>query len=71
MTSIDGKFDEPNISKSIEPTYHNCGHNQFLCVQSGECIHIMLRCDMIVDCLDRSDEEFCAPILINKNPIKI
>ncbi|KAH9506007.1 Basement membrane-specific heparan sulfate proteoglycan core protein, variant 5 [Dermatophagoides farinae] len=53
-----------------EPTYHNCDHNQFLCVQSGECIHIMLRCNMIVDCLDRSDEESCAPILINDLRIK-
>ncbi|OTF81960.1 Laminin G and EGF domain containing protein [Euroglyphus maynei] len=52
-----------------EPSYHNCDEDQFMCVTSGECIDIMLRCNMVVDCSDQSDEESCARKLTTFKPI--
>ncbi|CAH1793129.1 unnamed protein product [Owenia fusiformis] len=47
---------------------HQCEKKgRFHCLESGECIHSLLGCDGIVDCLDGSDESYTSCI----NPFKI
>ena len=42
-----------------------CGEEEFTC-SDGQCININRRCDQIVHCRDRSDEEDCRLIVLEK-----
>lgn len=41
-----------------------CNNNEFTC-DNGDCIPIVNRCDIIKDCLDKSDEINCTTLTID------
>ena len=42
-----------------------CGEDEFTC-SDGQCINITRRCDQIVHCRDKSDEEDCRLLVLEK-----
>ena len=42
-----------------------CGEDEFTC-SDGQCINIARRCDQIVHCRDKSDEEDCELLVLEK-----
>ncbi|KAM8967148.1 MAM and LDL-receptor class A domain-containing protein 1 [Pelodytes ibericus] len=55
------------VETSTIPTLpvHNCTAEEFVCRTTGQCIPFTNRCDFRADCLDKSDEDECAPEYCN------
>ena len=49
-----------------ELTLSTCYPNMFTC-NSGECIPIANRCDVVYDCADKSDEKNCDPVILDSS----
>ncbi|XP_061122045.1 MAM and LDL-receptor class A domain-containing protein 1 isoform X2 [Syngnathus typhle] len=66
-----GVFD--GISALDDVSFHNCSmpaaavqcppHTHFHCARTRACVDQLLRCDLVDDCGDASDEEGCSPEL--------
>ncbi|XP_015708985.1 MAM and LDL-receptor class A domain-containing protein 1 isoform X1 [Coturnix japonica] len=57
----------PTISTTLSGTsspitlpFNNCTENEFVCRDSGHCIHMNQKCNFRPDCSDNSDESDCA-----------
>jgi len=59
-TTSTPKSEEAIITPNPPPSF-TCATNQFKCRKDNQCIQRSHVCDGIIDCSDKTDEEYCQP----------